>query len=102
MHPGTSASDRRFPLPALVFNLHEQFEELQAAEKHPSMKRLTRRRDKTLLNLAAETYQANGHIRSTQKESIYEANDRDYQKATIRIHHDATYNSQFILPVIHQ
>lgn len=32
--------------------------------------------------------------------NIYEANESDFQKATIRIHHDATNSSNIILPVI--
>ncbi len=75
MHPGTSSSQRRFPLPALVFNLHEQCEELRAPGQNQSMKHLIRHRDKTLFDLAADKYPANGNVRSTTKEAIYEAND---------------------------
>jgi uncharacterized protein len=32
--------------------------------------------------------------------NIYEANEKDFQKATIRIHHDAINSSQIILPVL--
>jgi putative CocE/NonD family hydrolase len=32
--------------------------------------------------------------------NIYEANESDFQKATIRIHHDATSSSNIILPVL--
>jgi len=32
--------------------------------------------------------------------NIYEANETDFQKATIRIHHDATNSSNIILPVL--
>jgi len=32
--------------------------------------------------------------------NIYEANDSDFQKATIRIYHDATNNSNIVLPVL--
>lgn len=45
MHPGSNRLARRFPLPALVFNLHEQFEELRANGQYQNMKKLIRRRD---------------------------------------------------------
>lgn len=45
MHPGSSRKARRFPLPALVFNLHEQFEALRESGQYQSMKKLIRRRD---------------------------------------------------------
>ena len=32
--------------------------------------------------------------------NIYEANDSDFQKATIHIYHDATNNSNIVLPVL--
>ena len=32
--------------------------------------------------------------------NIYEANDSDFQKETIRIYHDATNNSNIVLPVL--
>jgi putative CocE/NonD family hydrolase len=32
--------------------------------------------------------------------NIYEANDSDFQKATIRIYHDATNSSNIVLPVL--
>ena len=32
--------------------------------------------------------------------NIYEANDSDFQKETIRIYHDATNDSKIILPVL--
>jgi predicted acyl esterase len=32
--------------------------------------------------------------------NIYEANENDFQKATIRIYHDATNSSSVILPII--
>jgi FPC/CPF motif-containing protein YcgG len=46
MHPGSSRKARRFPVPALVFNLHEQFEALRATGQYQAMKQLIRRRDK--------------------------------------------------------
>ncbi|MBC7658973.1 MAG: YqcI/YcgG family protein [Chitinophagaceae bacterium] len=46
MHPGSSRDARRFPLPALVFNLHEQFEQLRATGQYQQMRQLIRRRDK--------------------------------------------------------
>lgn len=45
MHPGSSRLARRFPLPAMVFNLHEQFEALRESGQYQNMKKLVRRRD---------------------------------------------------------
>ena len=33
---------------------------------------------------------------------IYHADDKDFQKATIRIHHDGTNNSKIVLPVLNK
>ncbi len=47
MHPGSSRKARQFPLPALVFNLHEQFEQLRASGQYQNIRSLIRRRDKS-------------------------------------------------------
>ena len=48
MHPNASRIARRAPLPTLVFNLHEQFEELRASERYLRMRDTIRRRDSEL------------------------------------------------------
>lgn len=48
LHPGSSRIARRTPLPTLVFNLHEQFEQLRASEQYTRMRDLIRRRDTAL------------------------------------------------------
>lgn len=45
MHPGASRLARRAPLPCLVFNFHEQFEQLKASGKYASMQDAIRTRD---------------------------------------------------------
>ena len=45
LHPQASRIARRAPLPTLVFNLHEQFEDLRASGKYPRMRDTIRRRD---------------------------------------------------------
>jgi uncharacterized protein len=45
MHPGASRKARRFPFPALVFNLFEQFEELERTGQFEPMKQTIRKRD---------------------------------------------------------
>lgn len=45
MHPGASRPARRFHRPALVFNLHDQFERLRADGRFDVMKRVVRERD---------------------------------------------------------
>lgn len=48
MHPRASRIARRTPLPTMVFNLHEQFEELRGSERFPRMRDTIRRRDTEL------------------------------------------------------
>jgi FPC/CPF motif-containing protein YcgG len=45
MHPRSSRKARRLPTPALVLNLHAQFETLRAQGVYETMRRLIRRRD---------------------------------------------------------
>lgn len=45
LHPGSSRKARRFSIPALVLNLHEQFEELRVTGAYEKMQKLIRRRD---------------------------------------------------------
>ena len=48
LHPQSSRIARRTPLPTLVFNLHEQFEELRASDRFGRMRDTIRRRDAEL------------------------------------------------------
>ena len=48
LHPQSSRIARRTPLPTLVFNLHEQFEELRASDRYARMRDTIRRRDTQL------------------------------------------------------
>jgi FPC/CPF motif-containing protein YcgG len=48
MHPAASRPARRFRHPALVFNLHEQFERLRADGYYHTMRQIIRRRDHAL------------------------------------------------------
>jgi len=48
MHRGSSRLARRFPLPALMFNLHEQFRKLRREGKWERMKTSIRKRDAAL------------------------------------------------------
>ncbi|MEO9152778.1 MAG: guanitoxin biosynthesis heme-dependent pre-guanitoxin N-hydroxylase GntA [Lapillicoccus sp.] len=45
LHPGASRDARRAPVPTLVFNLHEQFEELRASGRFTRMRDAIRERD---------------------------------------------------------
>ena len=45
MHPGASRPARRFPRPAIVFNLHAQFERLRELGKYEKMRDVIRARD---------------------------------------------------------
>ncbi|WP_457253174.1 guanitoxin biosynthesis heme-dependent pre-guanitoxin N-hydroxylase GntA [Pedococcus sp. P5_B7] len=48
LHPQSSRMARRTPLPTLVFNLHDQFEELRASDRFERMRDTIRRRDTEL------------------------------------------------------
>lgn len=48
LHPQASRIARRAPLPTLVFNLHEQFEQLRASDKYERMRDTIRSRDLAL------------------------------------------------------
>ena len=48
LHPQSSRIARRTPLPTLVFNLHEQFEELRGSDRFGRMRDTIRRRDTEL------------------------------------------------------
>ena len=48
LHPHASREARRMPLPVLVFNLHEQFEELRTTGGFERMRDAIRRRDEQL------------------------------------------------------
>lgn len=48
LHPGSSRIARRTPLPTLVFNLHEQFEQLRESQRFDRLRDTIRRRDTKL------------------------------------------------------
>lgn len=59
MHPNASRISRRFPLPALIFNVFEQFELLEQSGGYEKMVRINRARDLKLqqsLNPMVEKY----------------------------------------------
>ena len=48
LHPTASRLARRAPMPCLVFNLHNQFENLRGSGKYAGLQRLIRDRDVAL------------------------------------------------------
>lgn len=48
LHPGASRPARRFAQPALIFNLHDQFEQLRAEGRYETMREKILRRDEAL------------------------------------------------------
>lgn len=48
MHPQASRPARRMPFPAMVFNLHDQFEQLRAAQRYEKMRAAILERDRKL------------------------------------------------------
>ena len=45
LHPASSRLARQFPLPAMVFNAHAQFEKLRHENRYTKMQQLVRKRD---------------------------------------------------------
>jgi uncharacterized protein len=45
LHPGASRAARRFCRPALVFNAHDQFEQLRADGRYDALQKVTRQRE---------------------------------------------------------
>lgn len=70
LHPASSRPSRRFSYPALVFNPHQQFEQLRASGKYDNLKHVVRKRDIALagsvnpmltdFGRASEVYQYSG------------------------------------------
>ncbi len=70
MHPASSRSSRRFKYPAIVFNPHQQFEQLRANGQYEKMKNIIRKKDIELdgninpmlqdFGAASEVYQYTG------------------------------------------
>src|SRR5690606_33612070 len=52
MHPKSSRIARQFPYPTLVFNLHQQFEELRGDGHYDKMRDIIRERDRKLQGTA--------------------------------------------------
>jgi FPC/CPF motif-containing protein YcgG len=60
LHPLSSRLSRRFPFPAMVFNLFSQFAELQAQGKYGPMVRINRERDRKFQGSANPMAEAHG------------------------------------------
>lgn len=70
LHPGSSRIGRQFKYPALVFNPHEQFQQLKEKNKYNSLKKVVRKRDVNVsgsinpmledFGAASEVYQYSG------------------------------------------
>lgn len=70
LHPASSREARRFKYPAIVFNPHQQFEQLRANRQYEKMKKIIRKKDIALdgainpmledFGTASEAYQYTG------------------------------------------
>jgi len=92
LHPASSRQARRFAYPALVFNPHEQFEELRATTKYDVMKNVVRKRD------IAFSGSINPMLKDFGESSeVYQYSGREYDKTwqcPIKITHaEAKHNS---------
>lgn len=85
LHPFASRSARRFPHPILVFNSHEQFENLRIDGRFDKMKNIIRKRDIALdgsinpmvsdFGDSAETRQYSGRVVDEDWECPFEAQE---------------------------
>lgn len=76
LHPGSSRNVRRFQYPALVFNPHQQFQELKQSGKYANLQKVVRKRDLQFsgsvnpmlhdFGEASEVYQYSGRQYSSQ------------------------------------
>ena len=69
LHPRASRIARRTPLPTLVFNLHEQFEELRGSERFARMRDTIRRRDTELQGSVNPMVQDHGALSEARQYS---------------------------------
>jgi FPC/CPF motif-containing protein YcgG len=94
LHPGSSRASRRFQYPALVFNPHQQFEQLKETPKYSQLKKVVRKRDVTVsgsvnpmledFGEASEVYQYSGRQYDQQWQcplKIYHANTSNHSAA---------------------
>lgn len=94
LHPGSNRASRRFQYPALVFNPHDQFQQLKATHKYEGLKKAVRKRDETVsgsvnpmlddFGEASEVYQYSGRRYDNQWQcplKIYHANTTNHPAA---------------------
>ncbi len=69
LHPRSSRPARRFEVPAMVFNLHDQFEQLRASGQYDSMRSTIIRRDEELAGSANPMLASHGSVSAARQYS---------------------------------
>jgi FPC/CPF motif-containing protein YcgG len=85
LHPESSRRSRRFKYPTLVFNPHEQFEQLRRSDKYELMKKAVRRRDVIFSGSVNPMLQDFG-----KSSEVFQYSGRNYDetwKCPLKIHH---------------
>lgn len=75
LHPAASRPARRFAVPALVFNLHDQFERLRAEGRYDRLRRAILDRDEALAGSINPMLAAHGTISAARQYSGRAVND---------------------------
>jgi FPC/CPF motif-containing protein YcgG len=85
LHPESNRRSRRFKYPTLVFNPHEQFEELRRSDKYELMKKAVRRRDVIFSGSVNPMLQDFGNA-----SEVFQYSGRNYDETwqcPLKIHH---------------
>ena len=69
LHPNASRPGRRFEYPAMVFNLHDQFEQLRATGKYGTMRKKIMVRDEALAGTVNPMLSQHGEVSAARQYS---------------------------------
>jgi len=91
LHPASSRPSRRFKYATLVFNPHEQFEQLRQSTKYEVMKQAVRKRDIALSGSVNPMLEDFG-----KSSEVYQYSGRKYDESwqcPLKINHEQTKNN---------
>lgn len=91
LHPNSSRAVRQFKYPALVFNPHQQFEQLKETHKYDSLKKVVRKRDLSVSGSVNPMLEDFG-----EASEVYQYSGRQYDnqwKCPLKIYHAKPANN---------
>lgn len=91
LHPNSSRAVRRFKYPALVFNPHQQFEQLKETNKYESLKKVVRKRDLSVSGSINPMLEDFG-----EASEVYQYSGRQYDKSwlcPLNVYHGKSSNN---------